>query len=606
MFDKNAYSDKQAIDIRLVDRYHEEQGWLTIFTDDIMPSIERLDGRVKISESVPWCRNDDELREKCSNKQIPIVLLEKSKNDLPNILLLENTRYYLQITPDELMFEEDGLKSFNVKKVPRSNNIYYVSFNDYAGRGQFKIKDCLPVVFEVRSSKIDYFMDYPRMISDISEFYTALALHSDTPLSRQFSEGKHKDTYYEEFILIEAMFSNKKLVDNFGYIREHIHETLISEECVSHNCDAYCIDPGSLISMVTNDCLAHRESGCICNEYEPTYVINTNYIESYDNPENQLIKEFLLTLSHILKTIDLKAKGAGQLVKSLIKTRIKETEYMLSDLWLKDVGKLDRIPFNSTVLTQKHGYRDIFEMYLMLETGLSFKINDAKEIFEGNVNKISKVYEYWCYVQIHNSLCYLDAQHPDFKKGFVLANNDWNVSIEKGHSEFKIEWKGQKHSVALHYNESTGKDSSIHSYSRILRPDFTLIVDGKHIIHLDAKYKLKIIKPNHETDDVESESTPLDLYKMHTYRDAIYHCCASFILYPGTKTDKQLNRPREWYSKKIFDDSRNWDIPSVGSIILNPQNHSVKNFGLTLLSLIMKSTVWDTRPMIENGEMKFQ
>ena len=110
-----------------------------------------------------------------------------------------------------------------------------------------------------------------------------------------------------------------------------------------------------------------------------------------------------------------------------------------------------------------------------------------------------------------------------------------------------------------------------------MRPDYTLLIrkkDETYIINFDAKYKVKPKSPEFaEVDDsnIDNGCWEYDIYKMHTYRDALIRSMGSYVLYPGPDADQD-----KWqnYTKPGIDDdweSRNENIlPSVGAISLTP------------------------------------
>jgi predicted component of viral defense system (DUF524 family) len=89
------------------------------------------------------------------------------------------------------------------------------------------------------------------------------------------------------------------------------------------------------------------------------------------------------------------------------------------------------------------------------------------------------------------------------------------------------------------------------SYSVSLRPDFSLMKDGKLEVVFDAKFRFDFkIKEGSEREVLEIEDLEEaeeeaisggnferivkleDIYKMHTYRDAL-QCRAAIVVYPG-------------------------------------------------------------------------
>ncbi len=94
---------------------------------------------------------------------------------------------------------------------------------------------------------------------------------------------------------------------------------------------------------------------------------------------------------------------------------------------------------------------------------------------------------------------------------------------------------------------SRSKEQGRRSYSVPLRPDIALCVpapaarEGRAFHLMDAKFKLTRVKAvfAHDGDDAEKTRQETsrfkrdDLYKMHTYRDAIPTARSVLVLYPG-------------------------------------------------------------------------
>ncbi len=93
--------------------------------------------------------------------------------------------------------------------------------------------------------------------------------------------------------------------------------------------------------------------------------------------------------------------------------------------------------------------------------------------------------------------------------------------------------------IELAYNMTYSRQSG--SYSLTLRPDIVVRVirsNGWQTLILDAKLKFAGERLDELGDRDPSEwnraATPEDLYKMHTYRDAIREAVGAFVLYPGS------------------------------------------------------------------------
>ena len=90
----------------------------------------------------------------------------------------------------------------------------------------------------------------------------------------------------------------------------------------------------------------------------------------------------------------------------------------------------------------------------------------------------------------------------------------------------------------------------------------------RFVINFDAKYKAK---PKTDdtivTDDTEIDSDcwEYDIYKMHTYRDALLQSWGSYVLFPG---EESAIYPKEIDREDDFDNPLR--VPSVGAIPLVP------------------------------------
>ena len=94
---------------------------------------------------------------------------------------------------------------------------------------------------------------------------------------------------------------------------------------------------------------------------------------------------------------------------------------------------------------------------------------------------------------------------------------------------------GLKPNITIRVNP-TFKRADDSAYSTPLRPDVVVEVDG--VCHIfDAKYRLDrfdVIDADADDGDAATYKRA-DLYKMHTYRDAISSVKTAFVVYPGSE-----------------------------------------------------------------------
>jgi predicted component of viral defense system (DUF524 family) len=152
--------------------------------------------------------------------------------------------------------------------------------------------------------------------------------------------------------------------------------------------------------------------------------------------------------------------------------------------------------------------------------------------------------------------------------------------------------------VALYYNRSFSPGPGYTSYSLTLRPDYTVetfpVIYGSSFeqchssaeklgeitfIHFDAKFRIANLDlkraGDYEGPDAithDDDAKPEDVYKMHTYNEAIRGTAASVILFPG-------DRPAEGGLNQSFAKYREL-IPGVGALAISPGNHEVRSKAL--------------------------
>ena len=511
---------------------------------------------------------------------------------LPSILLLEETEYDLELEKksnrvvEELKYLFDNDQSLIIKPNRFGNSdehkIYTFYSKSYVGKGFFDINiddTVVKIPFEVRSKKIEYLNDYPQMLEDIAEFSSSMLLDPGSPLFRNYTAvSKTKETFYEDFLILDYIFGKCELEAIYEYVRNNRYSELRTDIREIVDGTVSSMDVSSVMDLLSSDNLIPDSTGVIAGQYNPIMIKGTYFTDTCDIPENRVVKDTLLTIQSMVYAVE--NSGIG-LKSAYISDRLSYMKSVIdnfvADQWLSDIGGLTYIPYESTILHRRHGYSELFSIYQMLSVSVAFSQNDVSDLFEGHNKKVHYVYEYWCYVKLYNCLYKMSTNKPPIE--LTTVNKRKVISIRGGKFvSFSIDRKGQPLKVNLYYNKTFDQnDREFRSYSLKLRPDYTLVVnDGrmKYIINFDAKYKAVIKKPNDvEIDDskINTGCWEYDIYKMHTYRDALIKSLGSYVLYPGNKDQNNL---WERYIKPI--DQEEWDnregnvLPSVGAISLTP------------------------------------
>lgn len=517
----------------------------------------------------------------------PIQVYDGDDRSVSRLLLLEETEYEIELTIAEGksvsgMFSDIRESDATVLREGIFGSggnvrIYALNFGSYVGRSSFDISHegrTLSIPFEVRSKKMRYWQDYPKMLADISAFSTSLLLRMRSPVYRYYDMSRPSErSRYEEFMVLDYIFGEMALSSVYADISGSKHRELVVSKHEVPACLAGSMDPSDLIDLVSRQ-LSEMDGGPVAGMYVPDTVREIRSEDTYDTPENRLVKDAVMAIHSMVHSLLPGSDGCSDYMRRRLGEMAEEIDSIASEEWLRDVGDMVMIPFGSNVLAGRHGYREMFLIYQMLGLGAMFDQSDADSLLKGRGTKVHEVYEYWCYTRLYRCLYRMSSNRPEFP--FIRTGGRWEVSVKRGGAvRFEIPVGGRAATVDLYYNTTfSGRDrpeGDFRSYSLDLRPDFTLVVevDGiRSIVNFDAKYKAKPFVARESRDEgvvdvggIRMDFWEYDIYKMHTYRDAILNSYGSYVLYPGDRDDV-YRRPVEGRKDNF--------LPSVGAVPLVP------------------------------------
>jgi predicted component of viral defense system (DUF524 family) len=215
----------------------------------------------------------------------------------------------------------------------------------------------------------------------------------------------------------------------------------------------------------------------------------------------------------------------------------KIAAFLADPLW-HDVGSMAFILVSSQVLHRREGYRQLFQLYSLLQLTSRcdfFSKDDFHNLLE--TKDTPTLFEYWSFFVIKEIL---DGLLTRKSCRSIISDSPLNQSVEPG---LCITYQG---GVSLWFNKtysgSSGRqpgdsfaanDESHGSYSHNFRPDIVLEKDSKLLI-FDAKFKGTRDRFYGENEDGSVTSwKDEDIDKMHCYREAIKGVTGAYILYPG-------------------------------------------------------------------------
>lgn len=608
---------QQEILIPLEDQYKNPMGKLTII------SLSKLEFNSEFEIDGIHYKNVPKV-EIPDNKTPIQYCAHIGKHHFAPLMLLEETKYEVKFEAEKdesaeytvlphLSNKKSGYNPFESLKFSFDDENYHrsagtLNFRSYVGKSFLDVeKDFIkskPIPIEVRSKKINYYDQYPAMIADLSEICSALIYELKAPLFQSFIlDYRKKSTLYEDFMLLEYLFRSENLPATYEYLTRNLYSHLDTYLETIPASYASNIGPSEIIKFISHGENLHKTSNTPPNwpeklkNYMPDNIDQLNYEDNIDTPENRFLKYFLETLDILI--LELIKKSEEGYVKDKLYDYSDEVGYYLSYRWLKDVGRMNYAPLNSQVLQKREGYRDILKYFLSLELSFRLSWEEISDTFKGYERRLSELYEYWCYFKLLQVLNSLSSKNLKFQDVFELDKDEWSINMKKGirsAQNFIINIDERDINVQLTYNRLFSRNTKESSYSLPFKPDYTLLIaldDKIFFIHFDAKYRSEVevldfyekigsrklskeekeFLEEDEADKRDLEEEKLqkfkngDIYKMHTYKDAILQTEGAYVLYPGSR-------------EGIFNVVPGEPIPSVGAFPLNPGENGKEDYDL--------------------------
>jgi len=469
------------------------------------------------------------------------------------------------------------------------------------------------IAFEVASPKLDYETEYRAMVESIGEECQQLLLEWGTPATVKLSADPNKQHQglLEQFLFLRHVLGQDKLALYLEIISRRPHSKLERETTWKPAASA---DPRHFIS---NPMRYGRDWRQVNGSLLPDEIQEERKFDSLNTPPNRFIK-FSLKCFHQLCENVLNAKVGDKPAFEPDDAIVVEATGMLRSLdsmlalpLFNDVEELERIPFDSTTLQNREGYREILLAWLMLDAASNIDWPGREDAYDGTTRNVATLYEYWIYfvlVRAFKNKLGMEVDKDPLEKidnalPFCCHADDGRlrINLSQGKASFsRFQWKNntnQKLRIHLFYNREFKQKSAVGtrgSYSKIFRPDYTLVVIPEEFdspnwelaernaelagriayLHFDAKYRGEnlegIFGTEIKSEDAGEEQRVravgavknVDLYKMHTYNEAIRRTVGSYVIYPGGAPDpSDANQRFERYHEII---------PSVGAFALRP------------------------------------
>lgn len=410
---------------------------------------------------------------------------------------------------------------------------------------------------EVRSGKWGE-SDFESMLSDLTEISTALPFSSGDAAALPYDRSvlAHEEVLYHAFVylrhvLLASASRERRLDQAFNLVLLDPHRRFQRTSRVVPAEQARRIDASGLARLAAaRDGVyrappqaVHLGAARQMRGHLPERIEESVVFATHNTAENRFAKSMLRLVHGVIEGMRRAAEGRGGTFGIRIGSECTRMERLLTPigqnaLW-REVGPMVHLPASSTVLQRRRGYRELFGHWarLRLATHLPLTPERTRDLLE--IRDIAELYELWCFFSLVREVSGVvgppERARP-FRRSHFSVHVDW---------DFEVRWRD---GTRLLYNPrfSRSQAESRYSYSVALRPDIALEVcggPGAGLHLLDAKFKVDRLPELVGTDDLAAEEREErrgifkrgDIYKMHTYRDAIPRARSVWILYPGTE-----------------------------------------------------------------------
>ncbi|HTJ79798.1 MAG TPA: DUF2357 domain-containing protein [Rariglobus sp.] len=479
--------------------------------------------------------------------------------------------------------------------------------------------------FEVVTRKLSYEAEYKAMVEAIAAECQQLLLTWDAPTSLSITaDPEHQArTLLEQFLFLRHVLGPDRLDLFLEMLQRHPHSRLATER---HWVPAAAADPRLFIrDPLRHGRDWQRSATGIVNGFSPGEVIAERKFDTVDTPPNRFVKFALGRFAGLCADVRAIPEISASQGSAWLEAGQMETvlENLLAEPFFDAVGELRRIPLENQTLQKREGYREVLQAWLMLDAAAQIDWPGRKDAYDGTNRDVATLYEFWLYFTLCKMLRGPLKMEPAENTQPPPGAGDWlpfccesaagglAINLKQGRTSFtRFTWKGPEGEmlrVHLFYNRRFGGRAGLHksgAYSRGFRPDFTLVIlpadytadnwlkaeeaaeaEGRiAYIHFDAKYRIEQItellgaeEPEGDDENPSAQEAAderaakttstfknADLYKMHTYNEAIRRTAGSYVLFPG---DAPMNSKEKGGNR--FERYQEV-VPGVGAFAVKP------------------------------------
>ena len=449
------------------------------------------------------------------------------------------------------------------------------------------LNDEVDINLEIRSFKIDYRTDYQTMLNDITNHFTDLIMMQGAPVVQKFEVNYDEDshTLYQQFAFLKSIIDTEEFEEALNKIFNNPIHRWAGTTIEKNICAVKRLGYQEIKQIVSSTNRIPLNNGMKLGgqiNSVPRRIIVPYKKDTINVLENRFVKYVLFYFSSFCSVIHHSVNASNRLKKEAQLTENKISEWLSSSFFL-EISDLQTMSINSPALQRKEGYRELLQAWMMSKLAAQITWKGGDNVYHAGKRNVAALYEYWVFFKL------LEIVKNTFNLQLTKEGELRLIKHDKDHINLELRQgkmimiggtspqSSRILNVNLYYNRTFYGSSTVQSsgsWTTNMRPDYTLSIWPGSIsekeaeeqdlivhIHFDAKYKLSKIlldekKSNNTNTDAdgltEDESRMnqvrneeekgiykrVDLYKMHTYKDAIRRTSGAYIIYPGTENKK--------------------------------------------------------------------
>ncbi len=428
-----------------------------------------------------------------------------------------------------------------------------------------------PIAVRIRVRKLgDPDADFAWLVMSVVDAIRALALTVASPTGLKTARTQQGMSYsYEDFLFLRAIA--RDVERSVERIARNPHRRVVQRVEAMDSWVAPEVEPGQLASIASDP-----RSIAVVSEIEQHRLLSpgarsrftrsnrhlallrlpaTRREVSFDTYENRFVRFAVSSFRRRALAISDAARRAGRPTLAQDASALALRFAALLRLGpFSEVGDLAAFVSTSQVLLREDDYNQLLRLYREFVLTADVVWDKFRTLQENR--DVAGLYEIWVYLETVRAVATVLGQGADSDDsiGALIRTlpDGLHVNLAEGRRS-SVRFRTSRGLVRVAYNESYGPagvdprpGAAGASYSLPLRPDVSISVEagtGRVRIFLDAKYRVDGLSTafldGQAIEDASNEPEGTfkreDLYKMHTYRDAVGGAFAAIAVYPGSE-----------------------------------------------------------------------